>query len=456
MGLITGVLAFELLLTAVGYAILWPWLAQRSRVSFLGAALVTGNAACAATTAISAVAGVRTTPTAVCVVAVLTAAFGFAVGARLRRGEAPPEIVDRRSHRRSEDVLQLVATTVLCALCAGILIGGFRSTPWLDDSWFFWVPKGIVLDRLGLDKQLFVGNSTTFSLTSPDYPLGWSILLNTGMRFAGGIDLRVVNAELAVLTIGVLGAAARLLWSLVRPVFAVVALTLLAVMPEFERQVLGGGADLPLAYFVSLFALAGVSWFVYGRRIDLVFATVFAAGALATKNEGAPELLAVAVVVLAGGWRLRERRLAFLCAGTVAAATAVPWFVWRQVHGVQGEFNVTRALNPAVLLDQRSRIHPTVSTLLHNLFDTRSWLVVLPLLLVLTAVAALLERRPLVLAPLALVAGVTAMLVWVYWADAQDLNYRLGTSAYRSVDTVVMLSALALAGLADRIASARR
>lgn len=459
MGVIAGVVTFELVLMAVGYALLWPWLANATfatRVSYAGVALVAGNAACATATAIVAVAGVRTTLAVVCVVALVTSALGLAIGMTVRRRETARTESVRQPNRRVEEIAQLVAGTALCALCAGILFGGFRSTPWLDDSWAFWVPKGIVLDRLGLDPRLFVANAKTFSLTSPDYPLGWSILLNSGMRFAGKIDLRVVNVELAVLTVAFLAASARLLWSLVRPVFALVALVLLAMTPEFERQVLGGGADLPLAYFVALYALASVSWFVHGRRIDLVLAAVFAAGALATKNEGAPELLAVTIVVVAVGWRLRARLLGFLCAGAVAAATAVPWLVWRQAHGVQGEFSVSRALNPAVLLDQRSRIHPTVSTLLHNLFNARSWLVLLPLMLALTVIALIFERRALVIAPLVLVAGVTAMLVWVYWADAQDLDYRLGTSAYRSIDTVVVLSALSIAGLADRLALAAR
>lgn len=459
MGVIAGVVTLEFVLMAVGYAFLWPWLARgalATRVSYAGVALVAGNAACATSTTIAAVAGVRTSLAVVCVVAVVTAALGVAIGMTVRRRETTRTDCVHQPNRRLEEIVQLVAATALCTLCAGILFGGLRSTPWLDDSWAFWVPKGIVLERLGLDTRLFVTNPTIVSLTSPDYPLGWSILLNSGMRFAGKIDLRVVNAELAVLTVAFFAAAARLLWSLVRPVFAVVGLTLLAVAPQFERQVLGGGADLPLAYFVALYALASVSWFVHGRRIDLVLAALFAAGALATKNEGAPELLVVTIVVLAARWRLRARLIGFLCAAAAAAATAVPWLVWRLAHGVKGEFSVGRALNPSVLIDQRSRVEPTISTLLNNMFAPRSWFVILPLLLVLTVIALTLERRALVIAPVVLIAGLTAILVWVYWADPNDLNYRLGTSGYRSIDTVVVISALAVAGLADRIARVAR
>jgi hypothetical protein len=356
---------------------------------------------------------------------------------------------------RAAEIAALAAATIVCAIAALILYGGFRSTPWLDDSWFFWVPKGLALDRFGLDPRVFVPNARYQWLASPDYPLGWSVLLDTGMRLAGKIDLRVVNCELAIVTVAFLGAVLRLMWGLVRPVFAVGAVALLALSPEFEHQSLGGGADLPVAYFVTLFALAAVSWLAHGERVDVVLAGLFAAGGLATKNEAGPELVAVFVVLVVFGARAGRARLVALAAACAAAAvTAVPWFVWRQAHGVQDEISFTRGIDPSYLAGRTSRLAPTLSALLHALFDARAWLIIVPLVVLLSFVVLALERRPLVLAPIAVVALMAAILVWVYWADPLDLQYKLGTSVYRSIDAIIILAALACAGLADRAASA--
>jgi hypothetical protein len=457
MGYAGGTVVLEAMLALVGYAWLRPFLVTRTvatKLSYLGLAVMAGNAAVAATVTIAAVAGARTDLVTVAAVAATTAGLGLLLpwawsGSR----RTPPPV--RAPMPRVVEIAAIAAGTVACAIAALILYGGFRSTPWLDDSWFFWVPKGIALDRLGLDPRLFIPSARYQTLVSPDYPLGWSVLLNTGMRLAGKVDIRVVNCELAIVTVAFLGAALRLMWGLVRPVFAVGAVALLALSPDFERQSLGGGADLPVAYFVTLFALAAVSWLADGERLDVVLAGLFAAGGLATKNEAGPELVAVFVVLVVFGARAGRARLVALAAACAAAAvTAVPWFAWRQAHGVQDEISFMRGIDPGYLAGRTSRVGPTVSALLHHLFDVRAWLVIIPLVMLLSLVVLALERRPLVLAPIAVVVVMTAILVWVYWADPLELQYKVGTSVSRSIDAITVLAALACAGLADRAASA--
>jgi hypothetical protein len=458
MGLILGVVVLEAILALVGYAFVAPFVAGRRRstqLSYLGVAVVAGNGAVSAAASALAVTGVRLGLWVVLGAAAATAAVGLTLAWTLAPTGYPRE--DRRPRAsRLEEIAALVAGTGLVGLCVGMLWGGFRSTPWLDDSWFFWLPKGLVLDKLGLDARLFVPGHTYETLTSPDYPLGWSVLLDSGVRVVGKVDLRVVNAELTVVAVGYLGAVVRLLWSLVRPVFALTAAALIAVAPEFEHQVLGGGADIVVAVYVTLFALAACSWLVRGNRLDVLLAGVFAAGALATKTEGPPELLAVLIVIVLFGWRARRRFLPLLLACAAAVATAAPWFVWRQHHGVQNSVSFTHGLDPSYLSDRFSRVAPTWRYLRTHMFDIRSWTLILPIAIALTALVLLLDRRPLALAPLVLVAANVAILVWVYWADPLDLNYRLATSGYRTIDTVMLLGALASGLLADRALAALR
>ena len=99
----------------------------------------------------------------------------------------PAEPAAAHAHRSGlfGEIALIVLATLLVALAGRLLFVGFRSTPWLDDSWAFWLPHGIVLDRLGLDTHLFVPNGTYTTLVGPDYPLAWSVLLDLATRFGG-------------------------------------------------------------------------------------------------------------------------------------------------------------------------------------------------------------------------------------------------------------------------------
>jgi hypothetical protein len=77
------------------------------------------------------------------------------------------------------------------------------------------------------------------------------------------------------------------------------------------------------------------------------------------------------------------------------------------------------------------------------------WLVVVPLAAVLGLVAARRLRRALPLVPAAAVTALYAFWVWAYWAETEDLDFLLTTSAYRVVDTPVLLAGLAVPVLAE-------
>src|SRR5207302_1514155 len=74
-----------------------------------------------------------------------------------------------------------------------LLVGAFRTPPWLDDSWTFWIPKGLILGDLGLDHRLFTPNAHFLPLTHRAYPLLWSITAELPIRFVGHVDLRAAT-----------------------------------------------------------------------------------------------------------------------------------------------------------------------------------------------------------------------------------------------------------------------
>ena len=67
------------------------------------------------------------------------------------RSATPPATV-------AGDVIVTVSAFALVAILGFALVGGFRSSPWLDDTWYFWLPKGRALDLLGLTPRLWHPN----------------------------------------------------------------------------------------------------------------------------------------------------------------------------------------------------------------------------------------------------------------------------------------------------------
>ncbi|HYY06906.1 MAG TPA: hypothetical protein VE997_10010, partial [Candidatus Limnocylindria bacterium] len=222
MGFVPGVVALNAVLAAVGYCVLYPALRGRSAVtyaSYSGIALLVGAALVPLVLSMLAPTGLHIGLAAFAVAAALLAAAGLAAGRIFRLDADPRRAVPPRG--RLEDVVVTVAAFGIVAILGIALVGAFRSSPWLDDTWYFWLPKGRALDLVGLDPRLwtpdpqlhmlFGNDSESLWFIRPDNPLWWSILLNLDMRFVGSSDLRAVNGELAFLMIGFVGTAARLL-----------------------------------------------------------------------------------------------------------------------------------------------------------------------------------------------------------------------------------------------------
>jgi hypothetical protein len=462
MGLVAGVVVLNAVLTAVGYALLYPALRGRRALvyaSYGGVALLVGAGSVGVALCILAPTGIRIGLLAFVLTAAVLAAAGLAAG-RLFTLDADPRSA-RPPATIAGDVIVTASAFALVAILGFALVGGFRSSPWLDDTWYFWLPKGRALDLLGLTPRLwhpdpslhmvFGNDYESLWFIRPDNPLWWSILLNLDMRFVGSIDLRAVDGQLAFLLIGFFGAAARLLWGRVRLSILLPALLVLASAPEFLRQAQGGDADVPLAIYLALALLAAVGWLALRSGFALALFVVFAATAVAIKSEGILELVLDVAIVSVVAWRAR-RALMPLWAGLVAAvATSLPWFAWRAAHGVSNVFSLRDALSPSYLGGHTDLLRSALDVLGDHLTSVREWSLIVPLAVLLALIGFARERRVAWLAPVAFLGFGYLLFVWVTWADPQGA-FRLVASAYRYVTPPIVLAGVFLPVLGERLA----
>jgi hypothetical protein len=454
--LIGGVLWLNLVFVGVGYAVLAAFLRGRSVAgwgSFAGVALLVGAGLVGVVLSWLVVLGLPSSLPVFVATAGVMIGLGLA-GARLSDRVAiatsPARALPRSSLGRW---IAAAAAGAILGVCGVVLVAGFRSSPWLDDAWAFWLPKGVELSRAGLNPKLFVPNADYITFTSADYPVWWSLIGGLDVAAVGRIDLRAVNAEIAVLYGAFAAAALRLLWGHVRKVILLPGLLLAISAPELVAQTESGGADLPLAFAFALAVVAAVVWLQRGEPLLLLLAFVFSATALNTKNEA---LGLVPVWLVIGGcfaWLQWPRRYLMLI-GAVAAAflTLAPWLVWTHSHGVTSAAIGVDAFNPAHLWHARDRLEPALRSVGHELLYPRGWFLAIPLLTVTSLALVIRDRRVAWLAPPIIVLSGFAYLVWIYWAGSIELRFWLDTSAYRTVDSVVLAAAVTLPVVAERLA----
>jgi hypothetical protein len=459
MGLVGGVLVLDAIFLAVGTALLAAHLrgrSWRSAVSYAGLAFLAGAGATGVALHVVVVFGARPTPVALGLVAAALAVGGLVAAWRRGPGAVASGETGARRERRPgwRDVLQVGAAGILLALLGLTVVAAFRTAPFLDDTWGIWVPRGLALDHVGLDARIFSSSFQFETLDHPDYPLWWSLIAGLDMRFIGSVDLRAMNAQTAIMVLAFFGAVARLLWGVVRPWLLWPGLLLLAASPELLRQTQSGGADLALAAYLGLFAIGAGLWLWRGDGLGLGIAFISAATALVVKSEGLPQVAILAVLAGIFGWRHARGRVGGLALALAGAlVTALPWFVWRQTHNIKSLSDVPLgdALDPGYLLDRTERVGTAANKLAFHLTNPREWLIVVPLAVVASVYVAWRTRRFAWLAPAAVVLAGYAFWVWVNWADSMDLDLRLGTSAYRVIDAVVLIAGVSIPVLVERL-----
>jgi hypothetical protein len=462
--MIGGVLLVNVVAALVGYTLVSP--GRRSvltTLSYLGLAIVIGTGAIFAALGVLAPFGPRIGLGPFLVVAAALALFGLVLRRRVRLSlDAPPAPAPRTV---LEDAVVTIAGFGLVALGAIVLVGGSRSVPWLDDTWYFWLPKGRALDLTGLDPSLwrpdphftagYGDGQETLRFIRPDNPLWFSMLLERVVPSGARFDFRAANVEMAVLLVSFVGATARLLWGRVRTVVLLPALLLVFAAPELLRQAQGGAADVPLALYLALALLAAAGWLAERRPFALVLLVVFGSAAVSIKTEGLFELPLFLAILSLFAWRAGRALLPLWAACAGAVATAAPWLVWRSVHGVSNVFSIRDALSPSYLGDRTDLLRSAADILGHDFTSIRQWSLILPLTIVLGAAAALRDRRVVWLAPAAGLLAAYALFVWVSWADPEG-NFRLIASAYRYVTPPLVTAGVFLPILAEKTLGAAR
>ncbi len=159
------------------------------------------------------------------------------------------------------------------------------------------------------------------------YPMLLPLSHTYAYLIAGAINEYLAKVAVAVLGVGVLGAA----WLLGRTLYngrtGLIAALLLALTPSFARWAPSGYTDVPVAFFVTLCAVAG--WWLYedGSFRSAVLLGILGGLAAWTKNS------ALTLAVSVGLWMLYlvwQRRIAWRTGAAALGAfalTAGPWYV---------------------------------------------------------------------------------------------------------------------------------
>jgi hypothetical protein len=462
--MIGGLLLVNVAAALVGYALVGS--GRRSLVrtlSYLGLAIVVGTGAIFTALGVLAPFGLRIGLAAFVVAAAALGALGLVLRRRLRLSlDAPPAAAPRTL---LEDAVVTISGFGLAALGAIVLVGAFRSVPWLDDTWYFWLPKGRALDQIGLDPSLwrpdphftasYGDGQETLRFIRPDNPLWFSMLLERVVPSGTRFDFRAANVELAVLLVSFVAATARLLSGRVRTVVLLPVLLLVFGAPELLRQAQGGAADVPLAIYLALALLAAAGWLAERRPVALVLLFVFGSAAVAIKTEGLFELPLFLAIVSLFAWRTGRALLPLWAACAGAVATTVPWLVWRSMHGVSNVFSIRDALSPSYLSDRTDLLRSAADILGHDFTSIRQWSLILPLTIALGMAAALRDRRVVWLAPAVALLASYGLFVWVSWADPEG-SFRLIASAYRYVTPPLVTAGVFLPILAEKTLGAAR
>lgn len=282
------------------------------------------------------------------------------------------------------------------------------------DAWAQWTPKAQALVELdGLDTAVF--SNPAYADWHPDYPLLVPALEAFAFRF--GVGVRVVHLEFWLLLAAFAVSLIELLRPRVGPLLAWSAVLAIVWTPKIGAETVTANADMPLAVFLVLAAVAAWLWVSEGSAPALGLVGVFGAAALATKLEGVVELAIVLAVALVLALRHSRRRGLLLAgAGAVTLVGLVPWRLWTILSDAPATY-AAGSIVDSVKAVEPSRVPISALLLLRQLFDPQVWLVLVPLALCAVVVAGLglrRDRRALVVAvsaALLLVVGIAAALV---------------------------------------------
>ena len=291
---LVGLLGANALLALLGSGALlatgtWDRLRPWSRI---GPALLAGCALAATLLPPLIYAGVSPTPL---VVAAITAVMlGVGAVARGRARRAQPEAGGHGLLAAAIVGVLLVPLALRAALEPLVKFDAYAN--WSLKAKLLYGHGGFVLG--GLDERM---SSAFYAVSHREYPIGLPALEAFDFHAMGGADAQMIHVQFVLMLAAVMATA----WSLLRPhadaALLVGALCLLVAAPSLHTQVLAAYADVPLACCWVAAVLAVGLWLQEGRGDLLLLGGIFAAAALAIKQEGIVldvALFAVAAAVL--------------------------------------------------------------------------------------------------------------------------------------------------------------
>jgi len=330
--------------------------------------------------------------------------------------------------RTGIDLPRATVGAVPAAIVLAILAVDLWFQPlWAYDSWTFWTPKAQALSTIGLDPHWFAQPA----LLNRDYPLLLPAIEAAGFRFTG-YETRLLDVQSLVFVVALLLAFTEIVgprgprWRFVIPLLVVLA-------PSLADQLAAAEADIPLAAFFACATALAYLWHRERAPGALALAGILCAGVVATKAEGLSFVVALAVAVMV----VESRRGAAAVAGVAATAIMaglLPWRLWVNAQHIPQQESLDRVSD---LTGRASRATLAVRYLAERLFDPHAWLLLVPLLLVVTVLAYLRGRRRDVALTATLVVLCLAAMVFAYWTSQFEIHYHLQTSARRVIDAPI-------------------
>jgi hypothetical protein len=282
-------------------------------------------------------------------------------------------------------------------------------------------------------------------------------------RGVGSLDTSSLHVQFWLFYVASLGAAAHVVSRFSPAKVWVPVLGFIALVPALTGQLMTMYADVPMGLLLMVGLLLLGVWIAERSRPHLILATLFLAASASTKNEGvtyAIVALVAAFLCTAIAPETRRRRAVDLKALGLAAAGFValiaPWRLWVAAHHFTSDIPIAKGLDPAYITARTNRISPTLTAIYQQIIDQGQWVWLLPIAIGLT-LTCLLTRRIVRLSSFYALTGIGVflMIVWAYVVGIEPLSWWLATSANRTVDGIMFVSAAAILTLTGRILSSR-
>ena len=400
------------------------------------------------------VARVPVTLTTFVIVSVLATAALAATGWGLRRSErlralTPPSYPLGRGER-------IVAFGLVGLVALWIAVEAIASRrTWVGwDAAHIWMFKAVALTEAP-ELRLEVADNETIAhpnLSAQDYPILQPVLMSTVFRAMGGANVERGSFELWILVLAFAGAVAFLVGRIAHgPLWSI---PLVALIPSATGTVLLFNADVTVAAYCAIGAIAAALWLQDGKTRYALLAAVMLGAAANTKLEGVGfAFIVLAAAAAARVWprRWTELRTAAIALG-VLIVFMLPWSIWNEVQEPwenQPAAPLSEALTPSFLSDHKDQLDYGLHRLLDVITNQGVFSWIVPAFLVLAVACALTEaRRRLALFYLGSAILSFLALVWVYWTTlAQFPEEHIDVTVDRIVLTPIWIAAIGLVHL---------